>query len=216
MKSFKIKIIFLLNIYLIFILNSSAFSDQYEIIFDSNLLNEVPLLNSDGTYNAIIEIPSGSNKKWKINKNGKILQREFNDGKPRVINYIGYPGNYGFFPQTLSDKFEGGDGDPTDVLVIGNTLDKGSILRVKIIGMLNVIDNNEVDNKIIAVLKDSEFSKNIKTLDTFRNNHSGILEIIKIWFENYKGYKLEVSGYSEKKTAKEFILKTHKNYLENE
>ena len=57
-----------------------------------------------------------------------------------------YPGNYGFIPHTLS-----GDGDPTDVLVIGrNPVVPGAIIRVNPVGVLIMEDESGQDEKIIA------------------------------------------------------------------
>tara|TARA_B100001063_G_C16603796_1_gene472160 strand:- start:114 stop:752 length:639 start_codon:yes stop_codon:yes gene_type:complete len=210
-----IKIIFL-NFLLVLTLQSLSFGNNYVLSLENNLLKNVSLLNPDKTFNAIIEIPSGSTEKWEINPEGNVLQREFKDGKPRNINYIGYPGNYGFFPQTLLDIKDVGDSDAIDVLIIGKRLNKGSVIRVKILGMLSMKDDGLTDNKVIAVLENSKFSKEIKDLNEFEESYPGILQIIETWFKNYKGYKLEVTGFIEKNLTIQFILNSHKNYLKNE
>lgn len=57
-----------------------------------------------------------------------------------------YPGNYGFIPHTLSE-----DGDPVDVLVIGNTpVMPGAVIAVRPIGVLMMEDDGGLDEKIIA------------------------------------------------------------------
>jgi len=57
-----------------------------------------------------------------------------------------YPGNYGFIPHTLSQ-----DGDPVDVLVIGNTpVMPGAVIAVRPIGVLMMEDDGGIDEKIIA------------------------------------------------------------------
>ena len=55
------------------------------------------------------------------------------NNKPRIINYLGYPANYGMIPKTLLKKENGGDGDPLDVIVLGPPESKGSIVKCKII-----------------------------------------------------------------------------------
>lgn len=40
------------------------------------------------------------------------MKWEFKKGKPRVVSYLGYPGNYGMIPKTLLSKESAGDGDP--------------------------------------------------------------------------------------------------------
>ncbi len=58
-----------------------------------------------------------------------------------------YPANYGFIPRTYAD-----DGDPLDVLVLcSETILPMTLVECKPIGVLNMIDNNSKDEKIIAV-----------------------------------------------------------------
>lgn len=209
------KIIFI-NFIILLVIQNLSFGGKFEISQKNNLLKDIPFSNLDNSLNAVVEITSGSIEKWSINKNGNILQREFKEGKPRTIDYIGYPGNYGFFPQTYLDKNEGGDGDAVDVLIIGKRLKKGSVVRVKILGMLRVKDDGLIDNKVIAVLEDSKFSKNIRSLNKFEENYPGVLQIIETWFTNYKGQKMEIEGFVEKNIANQFLTRSHQSFLENE
>src|SRR5512138_660118 len=77
---------------------------------DLNLYVDIPALNPDGTVNAVIEIPAGTNAKFETDTATGRIFWEFKKGKPRIVDYPGYPGNYGMVPRTL-----GGDGDPLDV-----------------------------------------------------------------------------------------------------
>ncbi len=73
------------------------------------------------------------------------------------------PALYGFIPQTycgdrvgaLSPKAKKGDGDPLDVCVISERPISRSevLLASKVVGGLQVIDHEEADDKIIAVLE---------------------------------------------------------------
>ena len=56
---------------------------------------------------------------------------EFKDGKPRIVKYLGYPGNYGMVPKTLLPENLGGDGDPLDVIVLGPQVERGSVIKCK-------------------------------------------------------------------------------------
>ncbi len=73
------------------------------------------------------------------------------------------PSLYGFIPNTfcgstmcaLSPKAAKGDGDPLDICVISERPINRSevILRAKVVGGLQMVDNGEADDKIIAVLE---------------------------------------------------------------
>ena len=58
-----------------------------------------------------------------------------------------YPANYGFIPKTLAD-----DGDPLDVLVLSNeALVPLVLVECYPIGVINMVDNGKMDQKIIAI-----------------------------------------------------------------
>ena len=112
-------------------------------------------INDNGYINALIEISAGSLEKWEYNKETKKVEIELVNDNPRIINYLGYPANYGMIPGTLLSRNNGGDGDPLDIVVIGPPKPMGDIVKCKVIGVLYLIDNFEQDDKLIAI---SEYS----------------------------------------------------------
>jgi inorganic pyrophosphatase len=91
---------------------------------------------------ALVEIPLGDRVKY-----------EFNAGSGRMIadrilpDSLPYPANYGTFPCTMA-----GDGDPLDVLILTDVaLASGSLIRVRPIAVLRMMDRGARDDKIIAV-----------------------------------------------------------------
>ena len=47
---------------------------------------------------------------------------------------------------------------------------------------------------------------------TQKKKYPGILDITNIWFSNYKGIKIDIDGYVNKKNTIEFIKKTNQEY----
>lgn len=188
--------------------SKSAISSQdkaYLIMGDKHFINEYPALTKDSMLNVVIEIPTGTLEKWEVEKESGHLSLEKRNGVYRKVNYLGYPGNYGMIPQTLLSKEHGGDGDPLDVLVLGESLERGSIVPCKIIGILKLLDKGEQDDKLIAVAEGHEFFK-INTIAELNANFRGVSEIISFWFNNYKGSsKIEIIGFGEKEEAEEIL-----------
>lgn len=99
---------------------------------------------------AIIEIPKGSKNKYELDKESGLLKVD------RVLfSSVHYPANYGFIPQTFCD-----DQDPLDILVLGQeAVYPLTLMRAKPIGLMQMIDMDEEDDKIIAVhADDPEFA----------------------------------------------------------
>lgn len=91
---------------------------------------------------SVIEIPKGSKQKYEMDKETGLLRLD------RVLyTSTHYPANYGFIPRTLSD-----DGDPLDALVLcTENIHPMTLVECCPIGLITMIDDNETDEKVIAV-----------------------------------------------------------------
>lgn len=177
-----------------------------------NLLTAYSPTNPDNTFNAVIEIPAGTQAKWEVNKDNGRLQLESVAGKPRIINYLAYPFNYGFIPRTLLPKELGGDGDAIDVLVLGNTIPRGTVVKVNIIALLKLLDKNEIDDKLIAVPLTGPMSQ-VNTLAELKRKYPGVIKIIKTWFKHYKKKgKIKINGVVEAADAKALTEQAAENF----
>jgi len=122
-----------------------------------------------------------------------------------------YPFNYGFIPNTLAD-----DGDPVDVLVISEwSAAPGSVIRAKIIGMLEMEDESGVDTKVIAV-PHSKIDPSYEGINTVQDLPEAVLNKIKHFFEHYKelepGKWVKVREFKGKEEALEEVRKGIENY----
>jgi len=137
--------------------------------------HDVPIgPNAPRDFQAIVEIPKGGKVKYELDKGTGLLRVD------RVLySSVVYPANYGFIPQSLGD-----DHDPLDVLVLmQEPVVPLSVLRVRPIGMMTMIDQDQDDEKIIAVhLDDPEYRAwvHIDQLPPHR------LAELRRFFEDYK------------------------------
>lgn len=188
-------------------------SSKKEAIRDSNL--PIKEIRAEEIWvDMLVEIPAGSILKNELNKTTNKIEPDSINGKVRLINYLGYPANYGMIPKTLLPYEMGGDGDPLDILAIGPPAEVGSTIRVKLIGVLNLLDNGEHDDKLIAISEGSNL-QNIQSINQLKSNFPGILQIIELWFQNYKGKDQMVSsGFAENKVAYKILQRSINAYEE--
>ena len=101
-----------------------------------------PAVIKSNDFSAVIEISKGSDCKYELDKHTGLLRLD------RVLyTSTHYPANYGFIPRTYAD-----DGDPLDVLVICDPqILPMTLVRVYPIGVMRMIDDGALDDKIIAV-----------------------------------------------------------------
>ncbi len=192
----------------------SNYIDDYTLEAEKHYVSGYEPINEDGSINAVIEIPAGTTEKWEVDKETGNLAWEFKEGVPRKVKYIGYPGNYGMIPKTLLSEENGGDGDPLDILVLGEAAKRGEILECKIIGVLYLKDRGEQDDKLIGVSKESPFY-HVNSIKELNKEFNGISDIIKTWFTNYKGKgMLKSKGYGNKKKAQKILDSSIEQYQE--
>jgi inorganic pyrophosphatase len=138
--------------------------------------------NADGTYNVAVEIPAGTSQKWETSQTVSTqMFWEFKNGAPRIVKYLPYVGNYGSLVNSMA-----GDGDPLDVLVLGPAVARGTIQKVKVIGVARILDGGDADDKLIAVVNGDPMGT-VSSLAELDASYPGVSEIVKTWFVNYKG-----------------------------
>jgi len=213
--------------------------------------HDIPLTNKDSTYNTyntynmVIEIPCKSklNLAMNLNEDNNPIILKSNKKPLNTTNntrdYSKDPEmNYGFFPRTYSDKNKkylnneyNGDGDPVDVIEIGGPYNKkaGDILVVKLLGSFCLIDQGELDWKIVVVnienlpsnISQDNTHSNSDALSLITNKSKEIKELMH-WFKIYKTFYgkseniiLNNKFYSIDETIKTIneLHTDYKNYL---
>jgi inorganic pyrophosphatase len=151
--------------------------------------------------NVIIEIPKDAEPvKYEVEKESGAI---FVD---RILSTpMRYPCNYGYVPHTLC-----GDGDPADVLVLMPLgLIPGSVIQVRPVGVLRMIDEAGNDEKILAVPIDKVFPgyAHIQHIDDVPKHW---LDRIGYFFEHYKdleaGKWVKVLGWEGIDAAKKEVV----------
>ncbi|SFT66416.1 inorganic pyrophosphatase [Kosakonia arachidis] len=156
--------------------------------------------NNPDEFYAVTEIPAGGIIKYETDaKTGFIVVDRF-QSMP-----VAYPANYGSLTQSLA-----GDGDPLDVIFYTRApLAPGTLIKLRPIGVLKMIDGGETDDKIVAV----PASKIDPTYDDIKN----VTDLPKIeqerleaFFRVYKQLpdgrkKVELNGFNDAASAKQEI-----------
>src|SRR5690606_25319478 len=174
---------------------------------ESKNVETYPIKSKNGFYHAVIEIPAGTNTKYEFDAETITYDIDQRDGKDRIIQYLPYFGNYGFIPSTLSAETKGGDGDPLDIIVLSESVPQGTIIQVIILGTIKLMDNGELDYKIIAVPADEQLNVlKVKTLSELKSQHPSILQIMEIWLTNYDSDSLEIEGWLNEVETEKYIL----------
>lgn len=155
----------------------------------------------------VIEIPAGSFTKYEIDaETGHVIVDRY-QSMPVV-----YPANYGSIPSSL-----GGDGDPLDAIVYTREpIVPGAMIKVRAIGMLNMIDGGEVDDKIVAV-PTSDIDPTYDNIQALEDLPEIERQRLEAFFRVYKqlpeGRKtVELKGFEDAAAASEEVAQAIRNY----
>lgn len=134
--------------------------------------------------NALIET-----NRMSLNK----YERIFETGQLK-LDRVGYSsianpaGAYAEIPGTMDI-----DGDQLDVIIMNiiEPLLPGSVAEIKVIGVMKFLDNEEIDDKIIAVLSDDKRSDHIENFEYFGEH---VKKEMQYYWEHYKDLKKPGTG----------------------
>ena len=159
----------------------------------------------NGEINVVVEIPTGSNHKieWDRKNACFMLDRV----EPMAF---AKPCNYGFIPQTIDE-----DGDELDALIITDQpLTTGIYMTAKVLGVMTVVDDGEVDDKIICVPADDR--NNGDAYNTLEDLPKRLIEQIEFHFNHYKDLKkpgtTKVEKFGDTEEAKQVIADAIKRW----
>jgi len=177
-------------------------SEEYRMFFKEESKTISPWHNIDtwadegkGIVNAVIEISKNTRPKMEVatKEASNPIKQDMKKGKLRD-----YPldifWNYGMIPKTWENpKAEHpelkafGDNDPVDIVEIGSaSIARGAVVQVKALGTLAMIDEGELDWKVIGVSTSDPKAASINSLDDLDKAFPGQIDQIREWFRNYK------------------------------
>jgi len=167
----------------------------------------MPDADADEPLIAIVEIPKGSSNKYEWDEELGAIKLD-----RLLFASLGYPTDYGFFPETLA-----ADGDPLDVMiVVSDPTFPGCRIEVKPVALFRMRDENSEDNKILCVpLTDPNWS-HIETLDDLPVS---LKDEISHFFAIYKtpDWKVvKVDGWYPKEEALESIERAYGRFKERQ
>jgi len=154
---------------------------------------------------AIIEIPKNSSNKYEYDPRVELFRMD-----RALYSPLHYPGDYGFIPGTLAE-----DNDPMDVLVLlSQPTFTGCIFEVRPVGILNMEDNAERDQKVLAVPRNDPRYDQIHTMDQIFSHVRREIEHFFTIYKELEGKLTRMQGWGGPAEARRAIVESRRVYLE--
>jgi inorganic pyrophosphatase len=153
----------------------------------------------------IVEIPKNSGNKYEYDGQVGLFRLD-----RTLYASVHYPGDYGFIPGTLAE-----DNDPLDILVLVTEPSfTGCTMMVRPVGILNMIDSSERDQKVLAVPTRNPRYEQIHTIDQVFPHVRREVEHFFTIYKELEGKRTEMEGWGGPKEARKAILESRQAYLE--
>jgi inorganic pyrophosphatase len=153
----------------------------------------------------IVEIPKNSGNKYEYDGKLGVFRLD-----RALYSPMHYPGDYGFIPGTRAD-----DGDPLDVLaLVEEPSFPGCLIEVRPVGILNMVDNDLADQKIVAVPNRNPRYDEVHTMDQIFPHVRREIEHFFAIYKELEGKKTKMLGWGRPMESREVIVKSRKSYLD--
>jgi inorganic pyrophosphatase len=154
----------------------------------------------------IVEIPKNSNHKFEFDPEMGVFRLS-----RALYSPIHYPGDYGFIPGTLAE-----DGDPLDILCLVNAPSyPGILICARPVAVLDLVDEGELDHKILAVPdRDPRFDA-IHALDDMRPHWRVELEHFFAIYKELEGKTTVIRGWRDHEAARQVIRESRERFEEH-
>ena len=153
----------------------------------------------------IVEIPKNSGNKYEYDRKLGVFRLD-----RALYSPMHYPGDYGFIPGTLAS-----DGDPMDVLVmVEEPSFPGCMIEVRPVGLLHMIDQQQSDQKILAVPNRNPRYDEIHSMDQIFPHVRREIEHFFAIYKELEGRVTTTQGWDGPREARQAILDSRKAYLE--
>lgn len=191
--------------------------------------HDIPLwTDRERVLHFVNEIPRGTQAKMEIATDEKStpIKQDVKKGMLREYKYGPSLVNYGALPQTWEDPAEvnkelgvGGDGDPVDVTEIGEeVMPFGAVYKVKVLGCLALLDEGEIDWKVIGINVDDPRAEMMNDIADVERVMPGRVDEVREWFRLYKtaeGKGENEYAYGGEAKGAEFAMKVVKETHES-
>jgi inorganic pyrophosphatase len=152
----------------------------------------------------IVEVPRNSANKYEYDGTLGVFRLD-----RALYSPMHYPGDYGFIPGTLAL-----DHDPLDVLtLVDEPSYPGVMIMVRPVGLLEMVDQDEPDQKVLAVPNRNPRFDHIKTIDEVSPHSLREIEHFFTIYKELEGKRTQIHGWEGAEQAKNAIAAARANYL---
>ncbi|MBC6990622.1 inorganic diphosphatase [Hymenobacter sp. BT491] len=157
---------------------------------------------------AVIEVPAGTNKEQAYDPKTKEFKPVQRAGTDRMVEFLPFPGNYGFIPGTRLEPAPGVAARPLPILVLAESQPSGTVMDVQPVGLV-LLDNVGVMEQIVLAVParpSQRILPDITTWADLTHRYPAAKEVLRLWFQHRgRSGEVHIMGWKDEKEAERRI-----------
>jgi inorganic pyrophosphatase len=154
----------------------------------------------------VVEIPKDSSNKYEYDASLGLFRLS-----RALYSPMHYPGDYGFIPGTIAE-----DGEPLDVLCfVTSPSFSGCVSDVRPVAVLDMLDGDEVDHKVLDVPNRDPRYHEIQSLAEIDSHVQREIEHFFQIYKDLEGHPMRTRSWRDTKEAAEVISTSRRRYLDS-
>lgn len=165
------------------------------------ILHELPMRGKNGIA-VVVETPAGAVREIHYDPAARAFEAD-----PGKVDFLPFPGNWGFVPSTRIPYQKGKSFAPVAVLVLGEPLESGRVVEVRPVAAAILSEKGKRSVLVLATPLDSVLcNMEIRDYPDLVIGHSGVRESLEQWLRQRKGtLPVEVLDWKDGQFALRFI-----------
>ncbi|TGD79021.1 inorganic diphosphatase [Hymenobacter wooponensis] len=156
----------------------------------------------------VVETPAGTNHEQHFDPETHKFQPMRQAGVERVVEFLPFPGNYGFIPGTRSAEASASTFQPLQALVLAETQPAGTILEVMPIGLVLLDVDGALEQVILAVpaRPGQRILPDVTDWTTLQRRYPAVRQALGVWFQHRSpSNAVRIAGWKDEKFAEQQI-----------
>jgi inorganic pyrophosphatase len=152
---------------------------------------------------AVVEIPAGTNHERRYDAATHEFVSQQRAGKDKVLEFLPYPGNYGFVPGTSTAS-----GSPLPVLVLAESQPIGTVLEVLPVGLVLLDNAGTLERVVVAVpaRPSQQILPHVTNWADFTRLYPSAQQILRLWFQQRAAPgTIRIMGWKDEQAAIEHV-----------
>ncbi|SHI61282.1 inorganic pyrophosphatase [Hymenobacter daecheongensis DSM 21074] len=158
---------------------------------------------------AVVEIPAGTNHEQVYDPETKDFRRIQRAGQDRQVEFLPYPGNFGFVPGTRTSAAPGfPQGRPLGVLILSESQPAGTVVEVLPVGLLLLDAAGLLEQVVLAIpaRPSQQILPETATWAEFTQRYPAAKEILRLWFQHRGGPgEVRIVGWKDERFAQQQV-----------